>query len=216
MLEAGVEFYTALLGFQTELGAVRKNKKVGGNYSWTYGDMDAIMIHVKDLLEKYKLAISPTRFIADGCVYLRTKIIHSPTAQGIEDVAPLPSYTETEWSDQEMGKNTTYHRRYALQVLLNLTFENDRSDNDEGSKGKRRQPGSNTSNDYASVNTMTLDQIKNLEQAISGLGNEQWIRTRILEFNEVGSFAELPQSKYMAVFKFIADNGKPQVSDSKE
>lgn len=108
---------------------------------------------------------------------------------------------------QSEGGEVTYIKRYAYASIIGLSIGAD-DDGNSATGYVQSERRSNTSNDYASGNTMTLDQIKNLEQAIAGLGNEQWIRARILEFNEVGSLAELPASKYMAVFKFIADNGK--------
>lgn len=198
MIDAGIEFYTALLGVQTELGAIKKNKKA---HTWKYGDIDAIMEHVRELLEKYKLVISNTRWTADTGVYLRTKLIHTPTAQGIEDVVPMPAYTEKDWDDQEMGKSTSYHRRYALQVLLNLTFEDDKNDDDGAARRKKRdEQKSNISNVPTVDNVITPVQLESLLSALSlSPDGGDTLEFAIKTHYKINDLSQLKQSQYMAV-----------------
>jgi hypothetical protein len=142
----------------------------------------------------------------DGRQYMITKLMHG---SGQFDASLVPLRPPEKKGDiQGYGSERSYQMRYSYKEIVGVSCHDGEDDDGEAAVGRKYERGLNTSHDYASGNTMTLDQIKNLEQAISGLGNEQWIRSRILEFNEVGSLAELPASKYMAVFKFIADNGK--------
>jgi ERF superfamily len=201
MLDAGIEFYTAFLGVQTELGAIKKNKKAG---NWTYGDIDTIMDHLRELLDKYKLAICPLRFTTDAGVYLRTKVIHTPSLQGLEDVVPLPAYMEKEWDDQESGKNTSYHRRYALQVIFNLTFTNDPNDDDGAARrAKIEQQKSARTNVSSSGNIITPAQLESLKSALNLMPNTESAISKIKGYNKIDDLAQLTQSQFEGVMHSI-------------
>lgn len=204
MIEAGKEFYTAYLAIQTELDSIKRNRM--GRFK--YADLDHIMESVRPLLSKHHMILVPQHKWCEGGSFLRTDLIHVPSGQGITSNVVLRAFDAPEYDDQMAGKNISYQRRYAVMTLLNITLEDDPSDDNGNAYQEKRGYRAPTSNDSSNGNTITPEQSKSIADALSGLGNSKWLQARIIEFNKVGSLEQLPQSKYQSVLKFIVDHGK--------
>lgn len=205
-MEAEKNFYKAYAQLQSDLKPIKKTKT---GHNWTYASLDDIWEVILPILDSHGFVIESARKRIDGQMFLSTRLVHVETLQGVEDLSPLMAYLKTNYDDQEAGENVTYQRRYALTVLLNLQMEEDRVEKRPRlADAPKQEYRSNTSNDFQSGSIVTAEQVKMLEEALSGFGNEKWLRARVVEFNKVNSLESLPSNKYQSVLKFILDNGK--------
>jgi len=212
MTEPGKEFYKSFSKLQMDIKPIKKTRT---GHNWTYASLDDIWESILPIVDSHGFTIESSRRRLDGQMFLSTRLIHVETLQGIEDLSPLMAYLKSNYDDQEAGENVTYQRRYALTILLNLQMEEDRVEKrprlDQNGAGLTKQTYKSTViNDIASSSTITPEQIKTINGALSSLENEKWLRARILEFNKVNSLEQLPQAKYESVLKFIVSGSKTQ------
>lgn len=142
--------WTALANAQTEIQNVSKNRivkvrmKSGGEYSYAYATLDAVLDTIRIPLAKN--GISVVQLIVQtpkGNWMLRTVIGHS---SGDELVSEMPVFVESENSlraMQSFGSAVTFARRYSLQNLFMLAADED----DDANDGAEIKPKSARTND---------------------------------------------------------------------
>lgn len=127
----GIEFLTALAGFQNDTPTIPKMKK---GYGYNYAELSKTIELIKPNLKKYELGFTQ---LLEGKNNLRTIIFHFPTAQFIEVVTELPTGYELKGMNlyQTDGARNTYYKRYVLFGLLGIFSE----DEDTDAKGQIKQ-----------------------------------------------------------------------------
>lgn len=113
--------YEKLLNVQRELGAIQKDS-TNPYFKSKYFDINALLAHVKPVLNKHGLVIVQALTNVGGKSALDTKIIDAESKNVIEsEPVILPECTDA----QKFGSAVTYFRRYAIQTLLALEAEDD-------------------------------------------------------------------------------------------
>jgi len=136
----------ALLAFQSEAPSLQKNA-VNPHFKNSYISLDELMESVLPVLNKHGLVVLqfPTalerdtqkfddggsRVVLGEIPALRTKIIHAPSGESMEDVMPL---MVAKSDPQGQGSAITYARRYSLMSVLGLVADND--DDGEAASGR--------------------------------------------------------------------------------
>lgn len=130
--------WAALARAQTEIENVSKNKtvkvktKAGGEYSYEYATLDAVLEAIRKPLAKNELSVVqvlvPT---SQGKIALRTILGH---ASGEELVSDMPIVVESDDGRmrpmQSLGSAITFARRYSLQNIFMLAADDDDDGND--------------------------------------------------------------------------------------
>ena len=134
----------AILAVQGEVGTLFKDKvakvkpKGGGDYTYRYIALDAIVEQVGPVLNKHGLIwMTFPQVAANGHPSLRYVLQHAPTAEQVQGEMPLllgPNQTP-----QGMGSALTYARRYALCAVLNLVADDD--DDAQASAQRQQKAG---------------------------------------------------------------------------
>ena len=113
--------YEKLLYVQRELGAIQKDS-TNPYFKSKYFDINALLAHVKPVLNKHGLVIVQALTNVGGKSALDTKIIDAESKNAIaSEPVILPECTDA----QKFGSAVTYFRRYAIQTLLALEAEDD-------------------------------------------------------------------------------------------
>ncbi len=210
MIDPSVEFYTAYLGIQTELDSLKKNRS--GRFK--YADLDYLMDNLRPILQKHQMVVLPYTCTWDTGTSrgttLRTGLFHTSTGQGIETSIPLRAFESEEYDDQMAGKNISYQRRYSLMTLLNITLEDDPSDDNGHGMQEKRVYKSNTTNDSSSGRVIDYSKVQSLRSLLSGFANGAVIEKNILAFNKVASLDALKEDQYVRVLTYIKENAVKQ------
>lgn len=112
--------YAKLLLVQQELGAIKKEADNPFFHS-KYFDINALIEHIKPLLNKHGLLlIQPLSFL-NSYTTLKTILVDVESGEVLETETILPDGSEP----QKMGSAITYFRRYAIQSLFLLEAEDD-------------------------------------------------------------------------------------------
>ena len=132
------KLWAALARAQTEIENVSKNKTVkvrmksGGEYSYEYATLDAVLDSIRKPLAKNELSV--VQFLiqtAPGKMALRTTIGHS---SGEELNSDMPIVVESDGDRmrpmQSLGSAITFARRYSLQNMFMLSADDDDDGND--------------------------------------------------------------------------------------
>ena len=126
--QTGGQFAAAFVAAQAELTNPTKGKtakiptKTGGQYSYTYADLAAIIVHVREVLAKFKLAVLQDVVSTDsGGIGIRTTILHESGES--MTFGPVSGPGSSDWKD--IGSAITYARRYALTAALGISTEDD-------------------------------------------------------------------------------------------
>lgn len=129
--------YEKLLYVQRELGAIQKDS-TNPYFKSKYFDINALLAHVKPVLNKHGLIIIQALTNVGGKSALDTKIIdaESKTVISSEPVI-LPECTDA----QKFGSAVTYFRRYAIQTLLALEAEDDDANVASNKVSKKQDDG---------------------------------------------------------------------------
>lgn len=130
--------WAALARAQTEIENVSKNKTVkvrmksGGEYTYEYATLDAVLDSIRKPLAKNELSV--VQFLiqtAPGKMSLRTTIGHS---SGEELNSDMPIVVESDGDRmrpmQSLGSAITFARRYSLQNMFMLSADDDDDGND--------------------------------------------------------------------------------------
>lgn len=112
---------------------VRVRTKTGGEYTFDYAPLEAVIDAVRAPLTENDLAYTQTlATLPEGVLALRTMLLHGG-GERLEDLCPLP--VREGMSAQEIGSLITYFRRYALTCLLGIASEDD----DDGNRASGNQ-----------------------------------------------------------------------------
>lgn len=106
---------------------VKVRMKTGGEYSFTYATLDAILEMARPHLAANGLSLIQPFTIEDEWVVLTTRLMHS-SGEFIEETLAL---RPEDLSPQSVGSVCTYAKRYQLCSLLGITAEED----DDGNHG---------------------------------------------------------------------------------
>lgn len=112
--------YAKLLQVQMEIGAITK-EETNPFFKSKYFDINALIEHVKPVLNKHGLVLIQPLVNLDGKIALSTELMDVDSGDRLSAVVPLPDNTDP----QKMGSTITYFRRYAVQSLLFLQAEDD-------------------------------------------------------------------------------------------
>jgi hypothetical protein len=132
--------YPALLEVQKAAPQLRKDAKAevptksGGKYTYTYLTLETLLDLLRPALTANGLVVVQAPTHLDGHPALRTRLVHAPTGEEIEEVTPLllaPGSDSQAW-----GGAITYTRRYSLISMLGLAAEDD-----DGQSAKPKQNG---------------------------------------------------------------------------
>lgn len=116
----------ALAAAQAEIKNPQRNRevtvqtKMGGKYKFKYATLDAIIDCIRGPLTKNGLWFTQTMESIDGRLCLVTTLLHS-SGERTHSTVPLGNST----SNQELGSELTYKRRYSLTALLGVAADED-------------------------------------------------------------------------------------------
>lgn len=113
---------------------VKVRTKAGGEYTFTYATLDAIMGMVRAPLTENGLAITHELECAEGGWLCVTRLIH---ASGQFISCPVPILVDNDANAQGWGSAITYAKRYGLCALLAITADED--DDGNGACGNTAQ-----------------------------------------------------------------------------
>ena len=160
---------------------VQVNTKSGGNYSYSYAELDGIIDHVRPIIAKHNLAIIQRIDTQPDCVTLVTELIHE-SGQMISSTHPLPKGCAA----QEFGSYLTYARRYSLCAILGIAAE---SDNDGSAANGARTGGGESSNE-ATLRDEVIERI--CEDSVSNVALVNWCRNQGLADDKAKTSEDLP------------------------
>lgn len=125
----------ALCAAQKQMQNPKKDKtarvrtKSGGEYTYSYTTLDAVLDVVRPALNEQGVFLSQHSESADGGMLLHTRVMYGDAVQEL-DVTPYQYDTDP----QEFGKRETYARRYSLLKAFGLAGDDD-TDGDTGAGG---------------------------------------------------------------------------------
>ena len=129
----------ALVLAQGNMGAVIKNekaqvfsKRTGGNFTYTYADLAAVLDVITPALQAQGIAFIQCPGGEPGVIEIETMLMHAESGQWLSSTLPLRLPTD---DPQDAGKVITYLRRYAALAMCGLAAE----DND-GKIDIKKQP----------------------------------------------------------------------------
>lgn len=135
-------FYIALSRLQSELPAVKKNKKAvneAGEPYW-YASYDDIFSEIQPYLKKYGFSIRFNTIYNENIVVVNCIMTHE---DGHSETSSFKAVVKNALDIQKWGAALTYAKRYSLSLLLGLATEED--------------------NDASGVNTV-YDRVKTAEE----------------------------------------------------
>ena len=160
------ELAKALAAAQSDFPDIGRSKEVtvqtktGGQYSFKYAPLDAIVRAVQPVLLKHGLSFSQLLDNVDGKPALHTVLLHQ-SGEKLEAVCPLPM-NGAPVSAQEFGSLVTYMRRYALVAALGIATEED----DDGNHASGNTVGDATSGDETTEAATPTEPFKPSELVI--------------------------------------------------
>lgn len=125
----------ALCAAQKQMQNPKKDKtarvrtKSGGEYTYSYTTLDAVLDVVRPALNEQGVFLSQHSESAAGGMLLHTRVLYGDAVQEL-DVTPY----QYDKDPQEFGKRETYARRYSLLKAFGLAGDDD-TDGDTGAGG---------------------------------------------------------------------------------
>lgn len=125
----------ALCAAQKQMQNPKKDKtarvrtKSGGEYTYSYTTLDAVLDVVRPALNEQGVFLSQHSESAAGGMMLHTRVMYGDAVQEL-DVTPY----QYDKDPQEFGKRETYARRYSLLKAFGLAGDDD-TDGDTGAGG---------------------------------------------------------------------------------
>ena len=125
----------ALCAAQKQMQNPKKDKtarvrtKSGGEYTYSYTTLDAVLDVVRPALNEQGVFLSQHSESASGGMLLHTRVMYGDAVQEL-DVTPY----QYDKDPQEFGKRETYARRYSLLKAFGLAGDDD-TDGDTGAGG---------------------------------------------------------------------------------
>ncbi len=198
------ELFTALAKAQSQF-TVAAYDELNPHFKSKFASYKSLVAATRPALTANGLAVNhKTVTDIDGKQYMITRLMHN---SGQYDASLVPLKPD-KMNVQGYGSERTYQMRYSYKEIVGVCAHDKEDDDGEAAVAPSREHRSPMANDPIHDKPITQEQLQKLEEAVIGLGNEEYIRARILQYNEVGSFAELPQSDFRTVIKYIIENGK--------
>ncbi|MCC0642548.1 MULTISPECIES: ERF family protein [unclassified Clostridioides] len=140
--DSQIEITKALIAFHLDIESIPKDN-TNPFYRSKYANLDTILKAVNPLLAKHDLILMQSAEDAgNDKVYIKTKLKHSSGEYIESNSAPFkPAKTN---DIQARGALETYLRRYAVQSVLALSFEEDDDGNSLTNKSKGKSDEENT------------------------------------------------------------------------
>lgn len=115
--------HKALAKSQDEFKTIKKDSTAkAGTFSYNYASLDSILEQVLPILHTNGIYISQSPINEGERVGVETKIIHAESGEMLEGKFTLQLDKNT---PQGAGSAITYAKRYAIQSMLGLNFEDD-------------------------------------------------------------------------------------------
>ncbi len=140
--DSQIEITKALIAFHLDIESIPKDN-TNPFFRSKYANLDTILKAVNPLLAKHDLILMQSAEDAgNDKVYIKTKLKHSSGEYIESNSAPFkPAKTN---DIQARGALETYLRRYAVQSVLALSFEEDDDGNSLTNKSKSKSDEENT------------------------------------------------------------------------
>ncbi|MCC0764736.1 ERF family protein [Clostridioides sp. ES-S-0006-03] len=140
--DSQIEIIKALIAFHLDIESIPKDN-TNPFFRSKYANLDTILKAVNPLLAKHDLILMQSAEDAgNDKVYIKTKLKHSSGEYIESNSAPFkPAKTN---DIQARGALETYLRRYAVQSVLALSFEEDDDGNSLTNKSKSKSDEENT------------------------------------------------------------------------
>ncbi|VIF90378.1 ERF family protein [Clostridioides difficile] len=140
--DSQIEITKALIAFHLDIESIPKDN-TNPFFRSKYANLDTILKAVNPLLAKHDLILMQSAEDAgNDKVYIKTKLKHSSGEYIESNSAP---FKPTKTNDiQARGALETYLRRYAVQSVLALSFEEDDDGNSLTNKSKGKSEEENT------------------------------------------------------------------------
>lgn len=90
------------------------------HYKSKYTPLDELIVHIKQVIHKYKLFIVQEATVDNQFTAVITRVVHT-SGQWLETTCHVPKGADA----QKQGASITYARRYALCSLFNISSEVD-------------------------------------------------------------------------------------------
>jgi hypothetical protein len=127
------EMVKALIGFQKDIGSIKKTKS-NPFFNSKYADLASILEIIRPALEKNGLAIAQQCKVIDSHNVLITELLHV-SGFSLESEYILEPVKD---DPQSMGSAMTYARRYCLLAILNISPDDDDDDANTASQPTER------------------------------------------------------------------------------
>jgi len=184
---AAQEFAGALAAFQAECPPIRKTSKAeiatrsGTRYSYQFASLDHIAEAVNPLLSTRGLSYTWDSETTDGSLRCVCTLRHV-NGHSIQSSFACPLESKAGMSEQQkVAAALSYARRQSLTQVLGLTT-------------------TDPDTDAASTETITEEQVANLESLMSEVGAD---RARFLSYLKVDSFDKLPESHFTGAIRAL-------------
>lgn len=161
-------------------GRVKSIERAKTGYNYKYAPIETILKAISPVLYECGLAVKHSVYKDDGEVWLKSTLVHRASKEVVETSMPL--YFER-GDPKKLGAAITYARRYNLQCLLNLAFNDGDVDDDQDTKKKSASRGA----------TVGPIQLKTLTAKIDE--DVEMLHHILTEF-KVNALADLPFIKY--------------------
>lgn len=122
--KARLSFYFALSRLQSELPAIKKNKKAEGSDGeiYFYASYDDIFFEIQPYLQKYGFSLRFDTAYEEKAVVVYCVLTHE---DGHFETASFKATVQNTMDIQKWGAALTYAKRYSLSLLLGLATEED-------------------------------------------------------------------------------------------
>ena len=128
------ELFKAVLQAKQEISTITKDATSPLN---KYASLHNIMVSLQPVLDKYNLVIYHAfEKSEEGILTVVTNLVHigEKESHTLRIEFPVKEVQDS----QTMGKAMTYARRYNITALFNLTFIDDKDDNDYGDTPQKK------------------------------------------------------------------------------
>lgn len=199
------ELITAMAKAMAEYPVIGKNR-TNPFFKSDYADFNSIMAAVRPALSKHGLVLIQYTSIdqESGARTLHSSIMHS-SGQWMETRERI---TPEANNDQKWASTITYKKRHQAMAILNITIDDDASDDDaeENMKDTRVQQLQGKAINYAysnaeqSYETINAHEHAQLTQALQGYPD---LCKSILSTYKISALSDLPRGKYAHVINQV-------------
>lgn len=120
-------FAEAITGFQNECPVIYKGKTADtGKFIYKFADYSDVMLEIRPLLRKYRLAVTFATEQAGNQLKVICKVRHGTHVEETPFTVPIPQMPVN--ATQQFGAALSYAKRYALCAALNIVVADDMDD----------------------------------------------------------------------------------------